>query len=116
MATIDEHLSYNENALYTENYMRKKTPILLILAVFTMINLSACQKESTEAIKLPPPENFEKLKRFVSITAGISESSLLYNESTQVFYLDGTDFKLTLKDVQTHYEVANIYKLDYEKN
>jgi hypothetical protein len=97
-----------------KSHMKNKT-ILLSIFVLAMIKLNACKEEQVLE-KNPPVENFVKLKRFVSISAGIPESDILYNESTNEFYVSKGNFRMKFEEVQQSYSIANVYKFNHEKN
>lgn len=87
------------------------TSLLAIALMGSCEKDEVAQKQSTSVASI---DNYDKLHRFVSISFNIAPEDLEFDAKNQEFMKSGTEFKLTLTEVQDLYSKANVYKYHHE--
>lgn len=95
---------------------------ILLLAMSLGFAMSGCKKvpeeeqsaAQTDVMQIDKTK-LEKLERYISISTGLPQNQIIYDEIKEEFSVPGTPFKEKLKVMQKYYDEANEYKAKYEK-
>jgi hypothetical protein len=109
-----------------ENLLKINTKLLLALSM-SMLLIQSCSKEQENGTKpgtvarIQTPEKlaaekFERIKTFLTIVYGTPANKLRYNAAAEEFtYGDNGQYKEKKANIEAMYDIANEYKLKYEK-
>lgn len=95
--------------------MTKQKVGLACLALSLAVCFSNCKKEQAINTSDSSLDEQDKIKRFISISFGITDAKLFFDPNKNVYQATDYNFSIPLDSAKHLYQDANEYKAVYEK-
>src|SRR5687768_9901226 len=92
----------------------KSKAFLIVIASAFFVSLESCNKEENHETTPKAIENMDKMVKFLSITLGVSQDQVKFDQQNRQFFVPNTVFRSDLEEIQNRYDRANEYKLNNE--
>lgn len=93
----------------------KRKPLFTVAMLFALT--MGCKKDNSKELTVGSQfsiVNYDKIIRYLSITLGVSEETIMLDDKKAEFFIPNTVFRESVASVQERYNTANEYKLSNE--